>query len=103
MLIEAKNIIYWRTLWHLNSTFSSSLSASSAYHRFTKNEISFDFNFSPHSASISRILEPIQQVLKMLVVMISLISLQTIKEIGNKLNSTGPKESTFKKVDQNSY
>ena len=34
-LIEAKNIIYQRTLWHFNSTFSSSLSARSAYQRFT--------------------------------------------------------------------
>ena len=36
-LLEAKNIISRRTLWHFNSMFGSSLSASSAYQRFTKN------------------------------------------------------------------
>ena len=35
-LLEAKNIISRRTLWHFNSTFGSSHSASSAYQRFTK-------------------------------------------------------------------
>ena len=30
-LLEAKNIISWCTLWHFNSTFGSSHSASSAY------------------------------------------------------------------------
>ena len=34
-LLEAKEIISRRTLWHFNSTFSSSLSASSAYPQFT--------------------------------------------------------------------
>ena len=48
--IMAKNIIYQRTLWHFNSMFGSSLSARSAYQRF-----------SLHSASISRILEPSTQ------------------------------------------
>ena len=35
-LLLAKNIISWCILWHFNSVFSSSLSASSAYQRFTK-------------------------------------------------------------------
>ena len=34
-LLEAKNIISRCTLWNFNSTFSSSLSASYAYQRFT--------------------------------------------------------------------
>ena len=35
-LLEARNIISWRTLWHFNSMFGSSLRASSAYQRLTK-------------------------------------------------------------------
>ena len=46
-LLEAKNIISWRTLWHFNSTFGSSLSASSAYLRFTI-KLSLSASFSLH-------------------------------------------------------
>ena len=52
-LIKAKNIISQHTLWHFNSTFGSSLSASSAYQRFNKK-----WDQLWLSASISRILEP---------------------------------------------
>ena len=34
--VGGQKIISWRTLWHLNSMFGSSLSASSAYQRFKK-------------------------------------------------------------------
>ena len=53
--VRGQKIISWRTLWHFNSTFSSSLSASSAYQRFTKK--SSVMTLSLHSASILRILE----------------------------------------------
>ena len=52
LLIEAKNILSWHTLWHFNSTFESSLSASSAFQRFTKK-----WDQLWLSASISRILQ----------------------------------------------
>ena len=37
-LIQARYIIYRRTLWHFKSMFGSSLSASSAYQWFTKKQ-----------------------------------------------------------------
>ena len=46
-LLEAKKIISRGTLWHFNSTFGSSLSASSAYQRFTKTFLSV-MTFSLH-------------------------------------------------------
>ena len=55
-LLEAKNIISRRTLWHFNSMFGSSHSASSAYQRFTKKLDQLWL-----SASISRILDPSPQ------------------------------------------
>ena len=55
-LIVVKNIIYRRTLWHFNSTFGSSLSASSAYQRFTKKCDQLWL-----AASMPRILEPSPQ------------------------------------------
>ena len=50
-LIEAKNIISRCTLWHFNSTFGSSLNASSAYQRFTYQEMRSVMSFSLHIAN----------------------------------------------------
>ena len=48
-LIKAKNIISRCTLWHFNSMFGSSLSASSAYQRFTNkwNQLCFSASIQP--------------------------------------------------------
>ena len=45
-LIQAKHIIYRRTLWHFNSTFDSSVSPSTAYQIFTYQEIRSVITFS---------------------------------------------------------